>query len=86
MGFTKEYAAPEAVMYYPEDHSGRRVTLSPPMDVYAVALIALQMLFVQERPRTDAQVGRGPCIYCCWLAKILLPVRRTFFFFWQMLR
>eukprot|EP00904_Undaria_pinnatifida_P012902 jgi/Undpi1/8742/HiC_scaffold_25.g11204.m1 len=55
MGFTKEYAAPEAVMYYPEDHSGRRVTLSPPMDVYAVALIALQMLFVQERPRTDAQ-------------------------------
>ena len=58
MGMTNQYAAPECVVFHFKDETARRVRLNPAMDTYSVALIALQMLFVQENPRTDFQVNK----------------------------
>ena len=62
MGMTREYAAPECVVC-DEDDEEQRVKLDPAMDLYSLALIALQMIFVQENPRTDFQVECNS--YCC---------------------
>lgn len=66
MGFTREYVAPEAMAYRSDNPKGKTATLSSAMDIYSLGLIALQVLFVQEFPRTDFQVrGRARVFSYC---------------------
>lgn len=55
-GGTKEYMAPETMAHY-HDPDTPRATLDPSIDAWSVGIMLLQVLFLQELPRTDPNVS-----------------------------